>query len=103
MAARVANREASLLEGYVFKPIETDWLCALELSQHQSCISVRHQVFSGGQTDVLLSELSMRINDRSKRSVSSCHGGACLVHADGSVEILNETITEERVRELLVK
>jgi type II secretory pathway pseudopilin PulG len=53
--------------------------------------------------DVLLSELSMKINDRSKRSLSSYHGGACVVHADGSVEILDETTTEERVRELLAK
>ena len=51
--------------------------------------------------DVLLSELSMKINDRTKRSLSSYHGGACVVHADGSVEILDETTTEERVRELL--
>ena len=28
--------------------------------------------------DVLLSELSMKINDRSKRSLSSYHGGACV-------------------------
>ncbi len=51
--------------------------------------------------DVLLSELSMKINDRTKRSLSSYHGGACVVHADGSVEILDETTTEERVAELL--
>jgi hypothetical protein len=53
--------------------------------------------------DVLLSELSMKINDRSKRSLSSYHGGACVVHADGSVEILDETTTEEQLRELLTK
>ena len=51
--------------------------------------------------DVLLSELSMKINDRTKRSLSSYHGGACVVHADGSVEILDEATTEERLRELL--
>ena len=50
--------------------------------------------------DVLLSELSMKINDRSKRSLSSCHGGACVVHANGSVEFLDDATTEERVREL---
>jgi hypothetical protein len=33
--------------------------------------------------DVLLSELSMKINDRSKRSLSSYQGGACLVRANG--------------------
>ena len=53
--------------------------------------------------DVLLSELSMKINDRTKRSLSSYHGGACVVHADGTVEILDETTTEERVRELLAQ
>lgn len=53
--------------------------------------------------DVLLSELSMKINDRSKRSLSSYHGGVCVVHADGSVETMEETITEERLRELLAK
>ncbi len=51
--------------------------------------------------DVLLSELSMKINDRSKRSLSSHHGGACIAYADGRIEILDETATEERVRELL--
>ena len=53
--------------------------------------------------DVLLSELSMKINDRSKRSLSSYHGGACVVHADGSVELLDDATTEERVRELLTQ
>ena len=51
--------------------------------------------------DVLLSELSMKINDRSKRSLSSYHGGACVLHANAKVEILDETTTEERLRELL--
>jgi hypothetical protein len=46
-------------------------------------------------------QLSMKINDRSKRSLSSYHGGACVVHADGSVELLDEATTEERVSELL--
>ena len=53
--------------------------------------------------DVLLSELSMKINDRSTRSLSSYHGGACIAHADGSVEILNEATTEERLRGLLAQ
>ncbi len=53
--------------------------------------------------DVLLSELSMKINDRSKRSLSSYHGGACVAHADGTVELLDDAMTEERVRELLAK
>ena len=53
--------------------------------------------------DVLLSELSMKINDRSQRSLSSYHGGACVVHADGSVELLDDATTEERVRELLTQ
>jgi hypothetical protein len=53
--------------------------------------------------DVLLSELSMKINDRSKRSLSSYHGGACVVHADGSVELLDDATTEERLRELLTQ
>ena len=53
--------------------------------------------------DVLLSELSMKINDRSKRSLSSYHGGACIAHADGTVEILDDATTEERVRELLTQ
>ncbi len=53
--------------------------------------------------DVLLSELSMKINDHTKRSLSSYHGGACIAHADGSVEFLDETTTEERLRELLAQ
>ena len=53
--------------------------------------------------DVLLSELSMKINDRSKRSLSSYHGGACIAHADGSVEVLDEATTEERLRKLLAQ
>ena len=53
--------------------------------------------------DVLLSELSMKINDRSKRSLSSYHGGACVMHADGSVELLDDATAEERVRELLTQ
>ena len=53
--------------------------------------------------DVLLSELSMKINDRSKRSLSSYHGGACIAHADGTVELLDDATTEERVRELLAQ
>ncbi len=51
--------------------------------------------------DVLLSEMSMKINDRSKRSLSSYHGGACIARADGKIEILDEATTEEQVRELL--
>ena len=53
--------------------------------------------------DVLLSELSMKINDRSKRSLSSYHGGACVLRADGTVELLDDAATEERVRELLTQ
>ena len=53
--------------------------------------------------DVLLSELSVKINDRSTRSPSSYHGGACIAHADGSVEILDDATTEEQVRELLTQ
>jgi hypothetical protein len=51
--------------------------------------------------DVLLSQLSMKINDRSKRSLSSYHGGACVVHGDGSVEFLDDATTEERLRRML--
>jgi hypothetical protein len=53
--------------------------------------------------DVLLSELSFKINDRSKRSLSSYHGGACLLHADGTVEVLDDAATEELVKELLAQ
>lgn len=53
--------------------------------------------------DVLLSELSMKINDRSKRSLSSYHGGACVLHANGTVEVLDPTETKERVRQLLAQ
>ena len=53
--------------------------------------------------DVLLRELSMKINDRSKRSLSSYHDRACVVHADDTAEILDEAATEERMRELLAK
>ena len=52
---------------------------------------------------MLLSKLSMKINDRSKRSLSSYHGGACVLHVDGSVELLDDATTEERVRELLIQ
>jgi prepilin-type processing-associated H-X9-DG protein len=45
----------------------------------------------------------MKINDRSHRSVSSYHGGACVAYADGSVELLDDATTEERVRELLAQ
>jgi hypothetical protein len=51
--------------------------------------------------DVLLSELSMKINDRSKRSLSSYHGGACLAHADGTVQVLDDSTTEVHLREML--
>ena len=53
--------------------------------------------------DVLLSELSMEINDRSQRSLSSYYGGAYVAHADGSVELLDDDATEEYVRELLTQ
>lgn len=52
---------------------------------------------------VLLSELSMKINDRSRRSLSSDHGGACVAYADGSVEWLDDATTEEYVRALLTQ
>jgi hypothetical protein len=51
--------------------------------------------------DVLLSELSFKINDPSARSVSSQHGGACVLGADGVVEVLDETMTADYLRELL--
>jgi hypothetical protein len=53
--------------------------------------------------DVLLSGLSMKINDRSQRCLSSYHGGACVLYADRTVEILDDATTEERVRELLTQ
>ncbi len=53
--------------------------------------------------DVLLSELSMKINDRTRRSIASYHGGAYVVHADGSPEMLDESTTEARIRQLLMK
>jgi len=53
--------------------------------------------------DVLLSELSMKINDRSKRSLSSYHGGAGVAHADGTVEMLDNEITEERLKAILTQ
>ncbi len=53
--------------------------------------------------DVLLSELSMKINDRSRRSLSSDHGGACVAYADGSVEWLDDATTEEYVGVLLTQ
>jgi hypothetical protein len=53
--------------------------------------------------DVLLSELSMKINDRSKRSLSSYHGRACIAHADDTVELLDDAMTEELMRELLTQ
>jgi hypothetical protein len=53
--------------------------------------------------DVLLSELSFRINDPIARSPSSHHEGACVLRADGSVEILDETMTAEYVEKLLTQ
>jgi hypothetical protein len=50
---------------------------------------------------VAVSELSTQINDRSRRRLSSYHGGACVVHAHGSVAVLDDATTEERVKELL--
>lgn len=51
--------------------------------------------------DVLLSELSLKINDRTRHSLSSYHGVVCIARADGSVEMLNESVTAERLQELL--
>jgi hypothetical protein len=53
--------------------------------------------------DLLLSALSIDINDRSARSLSSYHGSACIAHADGSVEILDDDATDEYVRRLLTQ
>lgn len=51
--------------------------------------------------DVLLSKLSLKINDRSKTSISSYHGGACVLQADGSVLVLDESTTAEHLKQLL--
>jgi hypothetical protein len=53
--------------------------------------------------DVLLSELSMKINDRSKPCLSSYHGGACVANADGSTQWLDDATAEETVRALLAQ
>ncbi|MFO7908010.1 MAG: DUF1559 domain-containing protein [Pirellulaceae bacterium] len=51
--------------------------------------------------DVLLSELSLKINDPSKPSISSHHGGACVLRADGSVLVLDDSETAEHLQDLL--
>ncbi len=53
--------------------------------------------------DVLLSELSFKINDRAKRSPSSYHGDACVLQADGTVIALDKSMTEEYVKQLLTQ
>lgn len=53
--------------------------------------------------DVLLSELSLKINDRTRRSIASYHGGAFVVHADGSPEMLDPSAAEGHIRALLMK
>ena len=49
--------------------------------------------------DVLLSELSLKVNDRSKTSLSSYLGGACVLQADGSVLVRDESTTTKQVVE----
>lgn len=46
---------------------------------------------------------ALMATDRFKRSLSSYHGGACVLHANGTVEVLDPTETEERVRQLLAQ
>jgi hypothetical protein len=53
--------------------------------------------------DVLLSELSFKINDPSKRSISSRHGGAFVLYADGNVQFLDDSTTVERIEALLTQ
>jgi hypothetical protein len=53
--------------------------------------------------DVTISELRSMMSDASHRGTVGYHGGACIAHADGSVEILDEATTEERLRELLAQ
>ena len=53
--------------------------------------------------DVLLSELTFNVNDKSKCSPSSRHGGACVARADGSVVVLDENMTEEYLKQLLAE
>lgn len=53
--------------------------------------------------DILLSELSFKINDRSKRSLSSYHGGACVLYADGRVDVWDDATTEEQVKRVLAQ
>ena len=53
--------------------------------------------------DVLLSELSFRINDPTARSPSSFHGGVCALRVDGSIEVFDETTAAEYVKRMLTE
>ena len=47
--------------------------------------------------------MSFRINDKSRPSVSSHHvRGAMVLFADGRVELLDESTSPEKLRELLM-
>ena len=54
--------------------------------------------------DLSLNEMSLLINDPSGAGISSAHvGGAFVMLKDGTVEFLDESTTEERLREMLVR
>jgi hypothetical protein len=53
--------------------------------------------------DVLLNELSFRINDPTARSPSSFHGGVCALRVDGSIEVFDETTAAEYVKRVLTQ
>ena len=53
--------------------------------------------------DLSISEMSFRINDRAKASISSHHvGGAMVLCDDGYVEFLDESVSMETVRRRLL-
>jgi hypothetical protein len=45
----------------------------------------------------------MRVNSQSNRSLSSYHGAAGVLKADGSVTFLDQSMTADYLRQLLVQ
>ncbi|MGH7135675.1 MAG: DUF1559 domain-containing protein, partial [Pirellulales bacterium] len=59
-------------------------------------------IFWAEPRDLSLEEMSLRINDKSKPSISSQHPhGAMVLFADGSVKFLDESTTPEQLRAML--
>ena len=53
--------------------------------------------------DVLLSDLRSKTDHLQKNRLPGRHGGVCVVRGDGSIEVLDEPVTTERLEELLAE